>query len=254
MDPKIFLPQYGIAALGTLGIIDLIAATTNAFNGALVARKPDHYKHFTIAGVILLALAGGIGGGVLRDILVNIVPSPLENPWYIILGILAAAVALVIEFNIAERFRSGLLSFMTAFSLPWYAIVGAQVAVDHHLGYTAAVLIGLIGTTGGRFIIDIACGVIPKQLVRGEYFVLTAVLTAVLYLVMRYTIGLDVVASTAIAFVFGFGFRLLSQFLGWEEFEPWQPAELKAGEKPRHGLAVDIKAEFEEVPLDQKTL
>jgi uncharacterized membrane protein YeiH len=253
MTPQIFLPQFGLFALSTIGIIDLIAATTNAFNGALLARRPDHYKHFTLVGVILLALAGGIGGGVLRDVLVNVVPSPLVNPWYIILCILVASLALIIEFNIAERFRSGLFSFMTAFSLPWYAIVGAQVAIDHHLGYTAAVLIGVIATTGGRFIIDVACNVIPKQFVRGEFFVLTAVLTAVLYLALRYAFGLDIIVSTAVAAVFGFGFRLLSQFLSWEEFEPWEPTELKAGEKSRHGLAVDIKAEFDEIPAEQKT-
>ena len=119
---------------------------------------------------------------------------------------------------------------MTAFTLPWYAIVGAQKAVDHDLGYAAAVLIGIIGTTGGRYIIDISCGLIPKQLVRGEFFVLTAGLTAVVYLVFSYPLGLDVIPATIVAFLFGFGFRLLSQFLGWEEFEPWQPLGLRAGE------------------------
>jgi uncharacterized membrane protein YeiH len=138
---------------------------------------------------------------------------------------------------------------MTAFSLPWYAIVGAQTAVNHHLGYLPAILIGVIATTGGRFIIDISCRLVPKQLVRGEFFVLTAALTATLYLVMRYAVGIDVIPSTAVAFVFGFGFRLLSQFLGWEEFEPWQPADERAGEKPRHRLGIDLKEELEPDPL-----
>jgi uncharacterized membrane protein YeiH len=246
MTPLIFTPEFGIWTLGTLGAIDLIAAITNAFNGALIARRPDHYKHFTLAGVILLALAGGIGGGVLRDVLINVVPSPLVNPWYIIGATLAAIVALIVEFNTGQRFRSGLFAFMTAFSLPWYAIVGAQKAVDHHLGFAAAVLIGIIGTTGGRYIIDISCGLVPKQLVRGEFFVGTAALTAILYLVCRYAFGLDITVSTVIAAVFGFGFRLASQFFTWEEFEPWEPQEVQAGEKARHGLGLDLHSEFEE--------
>jgi uncharacterized membrane protein YeiH len=245
MTPLIFTDQFGIWTVGTLGAIDLIAATTNAFNGALLARRPDHFKHFTVGGVILLGVAGGIGGGILRDVLVNVVPAPLINPWYLIGCILAAALALTIEFNLAERFRAGLFSFMTAFSLPWYAIVGAQKAVDHHLGYLAAVLIALIATTGGRFIIDISCRLVPKQLVRGEFFVMTAVLTAILYLTMRYGFGAAELPSTAVAFVFGFGFRLLSQFLGWEEFEPWQTPEEQAGEKPRHRLGLDLAEEFD---------
>ena len=66
--------------LTTVDYISLIAATTNAFNGALLARRPDHYKHFTVIGIIILAYAGGIGGGIVRDVLVNKVPAPLENP------------------------------------------------------------------------------------------------------------------------------------------------------------------------------
>src|SRR5579872_1086335 len=201
MPPQIFSPQFAVWTLGTLGVVDLIAATTNAFNGALLARRPDHYKHFTVVGIVLLALAGGIGGGVLRDVLVNVVPAPLVNPWYIIACVLAASAALLIAYNTGERFRSGLFAGMTAFSLPWYAVVGAQKAVDHHLGYNAAILIGVLATTGGRFIIDVSCGVVPKQLVRGEMFVTTAVLTAVVYLTVRYAAHSDIVVATTIAFV-----------------------------------------------------
>jgi uncharacterized membrane protein YeiH len=223
----------------------LIAATTNAFNGALLARRPSHYKHFTVIGIIIMAYAGGIGGGVIRDVLVNKVPSPLVNPWYLIACFVAACIALVITFRGGVRFQDGLFQFMTAFSLPWYAIVGAQTAVDAHLGYFAAVIIGVLGTTGGRYIIDISCGVIPQQLVRGGYFVMTAILTATLYLVCREAIGMAVFPSTAIAFVFGFGFRLTSQALGWEEWEPWEPAALLAGEKTHATLVQGLRAELD---------
>src|SRR5580700_8937536 len=164
MTPLISSPQYGLLALGTIGYISLLAATTNAFNGALLARRPDHYRHFTVAGVIILAYAGGIGGGIIRDVLVNKIPSPLINPWYLVLCLAAAVAALVIDFNSEQRFKDGLFQFMTAFSLQWYAIVGAQVALGVHLAYAAAVLIGIIATTAGRWIIDTACLVIPKQL------------------------------------------------------------------------------------------
>src|SRR5271166_3385562 len=223
MQPAI--QDFGLATLGTMGIVSLIAATTNAFNGALLARRPDHYHHFTIAGIILLGYAGGIGGGVLRDILVNKVPSPLVNPWYIIFCFAAAAAALLLDYNGTQKFKDGLFQFMTAFSLPWYAIVGAQTAVDAHLGYVAAVLIGVIATTGGRWIIDVACNVIPKQLVRGEFFVGTAALTAMLYLVCHEAFGWSQTASTAAAFLFGFGFRVTCLMRGWEEWEPWEPAD-----------------------------
>ena len=35
---------------------DLIAASTNALNGALLARRPDHYKQYTVVGILLMAM------------------------------------------------------------------------------------------------------------------------------------------------------------------------------------------------------
>jgi uncharacterized membrane protein YeiH len=242
MDPVI--NEMPLTTLGTMGTVSLIAAVTNAFNGALLARRPDHYRNFTVVGVILLGYAGGIGGGVLRDVLLNKVPAPLVNPWYLIFCLAAGVAALVLDYASTARFKDGVFQFMTAFTLPWYAIVGAQSSVDAHLGYVAAVLIGVIATTGGRFIIDVACNVIPKQLVRGEFFVLTAAMTATLYLVCHELLGASQVYATAIAVIFGFAFRLLSQAFGWEEWEPWEPATVDRTEKPRKKLGEGLEAEF----------
>jgi uncharacterized membrane protein YeiH len=243
MTPLI-LSKFGFSTLTLVDYISLIAATTNAFNGALLARRPDHYKHFTVAGVIILAYAGGIGGGIVRDVLVNRIPSPLINPWYLFLCTIAAAVALAVDYYSEQRFKDGLFQFMTAFSLPWYAIVGAQAALSVHLGYAAAVLIGIIATTAGRWIIDVACNVIPKQLVRGEFFVAAAGLTGIAYVVCNVALGWSVVVSTIIAFFVGFGFRLMSQALGWEEWEPWEPEDVTAGEKARKTLGEGLAAEL----------
>jgi uncharacterized membrane protein YeiH len=243
MTPLIF-SQFGFQTLTLVDYISLFAATTNAFNGALLARRPDHYRHFTVAGIIILAFAGGIGGGIVRDVLLNKVPSPLTNPWYLILCTAAAVLALVIEFNSAQKFKDGLFQFMTAFTLPWYAIVGAQAALAAHLGYGAAVLIGIVATTAGRWIIDSACLVVPKQLVRGEFFVLAAGFTGIAYVVCNAALGWSVIASTLIAFVVGFGFRLTCQALGWEEWEPWEPGDLTEGEKARRTLGEGLYAEL----------
>jgi len=239
------ISDFGFSKLHLIDYISLTAATTNAFNGALLARRPDHYRHFTVAGIIILAYAGGIGGGVVRDVLLNKVPSPLVNPWYLILCLLAAVLALTIDYFSAQRFKDGLFQIMTAFTLPWYAIVGAQAALGAHLGYLAAVVIGIIATTAGRWIIDSACLIVPKQLVRGEFFVTAAALTGIAYVVCDQA-GFPIIASTAIAFLIGFGFRLTSQTLGWEEWEPWEPTPLAEGEKTRKKWGEGLHAEFKD--------
>ena len=72
---------------------------------------------------------------------------------------------------------------MSAFSLPWYAVVGTNKALEAELPYVACILIGVVGPTAGRFLIDLTCGVTPQHFVRGEWFVGTAILTSVVYLI-----------------------------------------------------------------------
>ena len=130
--------------------VDLIAAGTNAFNGALLARRPDHFRNFTVVGILLMALLGGIGGGVTRDVLVNKVPGALTNPAYISLCLLAGVIGYYLAFGEGQLFREGLFQFMTSFSLPWYAIVGAQVGIQVGLPVFGVLALAVVGPTAGR--------------------------------------------------------------------------------------------------------
>ena len=96
--PQAFEQQFSLSAIGVMGVVSLIAATTNAFNGAsaraasrplqaLYGHRRDH-----------LGLRRRHRRRHPADILVNRVPSPLINPWYIILCLGAAVVALVCDY------------------------------------------------------------------------------------------------------------------------------------------------------------
>jgi uncharacterized membrane protein YeiH len=225
-------------SVGSFVIIDLIAATTNAFNGAILAQRPDYYKgrQWTIVGIIIMAIFGGIGGGVSRDVLLNKIPGALTNPWYLILCVLAAIVAMLISYKGEQKFRETFYQFMTAFSLPWYAAIGVAAALAAGLPDIAAILIGIIGPTAGRFLIDITAERTAPQFRRAEWFVGTAVLTSVVYLICAKYLGLTQWPATLIAFAFGFAFRVAALWFAWEEPLPRIPAEIKGEVKPRESL------------------
>ena len=208
---------------GDFTTIDLIAASTNALNGALLARRPDHYRNYTIVGVLLMALLGGIGGGVTRDVLVSEVPAALTNPAYIALCLAAGVVGYYLAYSKGQLFREGLFQFMTSFSLPWYAIVGAQKGVDVGLPVLGVLLLAVIGPTAGRYYIDVTSGVTPKQFIRGEWFVAIALLTGMIWVLCAWA-GLNTWWSAGIAFVVGFSIRLLALYRGWEEPLAKEPA------------------------------
>jgi hypothetical protein len=135
---------------------------------------------------------------------------------------------------------------MAAFSLPWYAVVGADAALKANLPVLAAIVIGIIGPTTGRYFIDITSGVTPQQFVKGEWFVGTAVLSSVVYVICFFA-GLSFVHGALIAFAVGFTFRMMALLKGWEEPEPFGQPKITPETKPEikpETLGAHIKEEL----------
>ena len=87
-----------------------MAASTNALNGALLARRPDHFKNFTIVGILGMALLGGLGGGITRDVMLGGVPSALTNPAYITVAFAFGLLGYSIAYAKGQLFREGIFS------------------------------------------------------------------------------------------------------------------------------------------------
>jgi hypothetical protein len=83
-----------------------------------------------VVGIFLMALLGGLGGGITRDILVDQVPAALTNPPYITLSLAFGCVGYFIAYATGQLFREGVFQFVTVFALALYAIVGVQRGVD----------------------------------------------------------------------------------------------------------------------------
>lgn len=206
--------------------VDLIAASTNALNGALLARRPDHYRNYTFVGILLMAIIGGIAGGVTRDVILGNPPSAFMNPAYITFCLVAGVIGYLLAYARGQLFREGLFQFMTSFSLPWYAIIGAQKAIEAGYPILGALAIAVIAPTAGRYMIDVTSGVTPKQFVRGEWFVATAIGTGLLWILLDEW-GAPYWIAVGVAFLAGFAFRVLALYRGWEEPLAREPKGLK---------------------------
>ncbi|MDL9979535.1 trimeric intracellular cation channel family protein [Microbacterium sp. ASV49] len=201
---------------GDFTTLDLIAASVNALNGALLARRPDHYKNFTVVGVLGMALLMGLGGGITRDVLVNEVPGALTNPAYITLAVIFGLIGYSIAFGKGQLFREGVFQFATSFSLPLYAIVGAQKGEGVGLPVLGVLALAVIGPTAGRWYVDVSSGVTPKQFIRGEWFVSIALLTGLIWVICT-AVGLNTWWAAGISFIIGYTLRMVALYRGWEE-------------------------------------
>jgi uncharacterized membrane protein YeiH len=208
---------------GSFTTLDLIAAAANALNGALLARRPDHYKNFTIVGVILMALLAGLGGGITRDVLVRQVPAALTNPAYLTVTLVAGFIGYQLAFAEGQLFREGLFQFTLSFSLPMLAIAAAQKGVSVGLPVAGVLFLAVVGATVGRWYVDVSSGVPPKQFIRGEWFVSVALLTGLVW-VLCDTAKLNTWACFGIALVVGYTVRVTALYRGWEEPLAKEPA------------------------------
>ena len=107
----------------------------------------------------------------------------------VLMGLLGLAIYQYAEAR-EEQFRRRTLAYFKSFTLPWFAILGANKALEHDLGIFAAVVIGLIATTAGGVLIDLFSNVTPEVVMPAEHVVTTAVIASLLYtLFALYTTG-----------------------------------------------------------------
>jgi uncharacterized membrane protein YeiH len=205
--------------------VDLFSAGVNALNGALVARHPSHNRGYTMAGIVIMAYFGGIGGGVSRDVLLAGIPAPIKDPYYLLvcplMGLLGLAIYRYADSK-EERFRTRTLAFFKSFTLPWFAILGAHKALDQNLGIFSAIAIGLIATTAGGVFIDIFSGVTPEIVRPCEHIVTTAVLASTVYslLAMLQNASLTFFPVTLISVLVSFTFRVFAVREHWTQIVP----------------------------------
>jgi uncharacterized membrane protein YeiH len=211
--------------------VDLFSAGINALNGVLVARNPSHNRGYSVAGLLIMALFGGIGGGVSRDLLLNDIPSPIKDPKYFVLCILMGYLGLAIyryADSKEEQFRTRTLAFFKSFTLPWFAILGAHKSLDHGLGFFSAVLVGLLATTAGGVLIDLFSGVTPEIIRPCEHIVTSAVIASGLYagLAMLGKGSINPFVITLISVLVAFTFRVFAVREHWPQIVPLEaPAQ-----------------------------
>jgi uncharacterized membrane protein YeiH len=209
----------------------MFSAGINALYGVLVASQPTHNRGYTAAGLLIMAFFGGIGGGVTRDILLNEIPSPIKDPTYLLVCLLMGLLGLAIyryADSMEERFRTRTLAFFKSFTLPWFAILGAHKALEHHLGIWTAIVVGVIATTAGGVFIDLFSGVTPEIVRPSEQLVTTAVLASTVYTVLavQEMKSLTFFPVTLIAVLLAFLFRVFAVREHWPSIVPLPaPAE-----------------------------
>lgn len=166
-------------------IMEWIGTVAFAVSGAVVAieRKLDYY------GICFLAIITAIGGGIIRDILIDkSLPASLANPMYAIVSVATAAIVIFFYKRIVKM--SHLVSVADGIGLAAFTAIGSSVAVDSGHGdiYVIIALAVLTGTFGG-VLRDVFAQEIPRCF-RREVYAVAAILGAVAFFIAYDFIGM----------------------------------------------------------------
>lgn len=191
--------------------IDLAATFAFALTGALAAVK----RGYDVVGLLSLAIASGIGGGLIRDgiFLQQGVTPLLTNPHYLYVIGAAALLGLVLGERV-HRFNR-LIALVDALGLGAYACFGVQKSLSAGLGPTAAVFVGVVNAVGGGLLRDVITREEPLVFKPGQFYVLVALSGAVLFVVLTVQTELDATMAAIIAVAVTFIFRVLTITFNW---------------------------------------
>jgi len=167
----------GVTALPTWTLY--LAVVVGGVAGATYAAR----RGFDIIGVLTLSVATGLGGLLLRDILLARGPIVLRNGDFIWSAVVAAVIGFFFAGYIA-RFDRALLA-LEALAMGLLATVGTDSALRAGLGALPAVAVGTIVATAGPLFRDILGGDAPQLLRPGVFLGLIALGGSVLYVALE---------------------------------------------------------------------
>ncbi|MGB3301940.1 trimeric intracellular cation channel family protein [Gordonia sp. (in: high G+C Gram-positive bacteria)] len=143
---------------------EMIGIVAFAASGALLSVR----RNLDIVGIVLLAAATALGGGIIRDVIIGKTPpTAFADPWLV-----AAAVAtgLVIFFwQPPTRLTRWPLEISDAVGLGSFVVTGTVVAYDFGLAAPSAAMLGITTGIGGGIIRDVLSGQVPAVLRPGEH-------------------------------------------------------------------------------------
>jgi uncharacterized membrane protein YeiH len=192
---------------------------SSAFAGGLVGGLTAVEKHFDVTGVVTLAVLGGLGGGILRDVLLQnrgIWALSSSQP---LLTCLAAALVAAFFYELANKLR-GTLLFVGALSMGLFAVAGTDKAMLAGLEWVPVILLGTITAIGGGMVQAMLLGDVPAVLKPGTLTATAAVAGATTYVLLVEWLGIVKPVAMTACVVIVVGLRLLSIKLGWESPTP----------------------------------
>jgi uncharacterized membrane protein YeiH len=192
----------------TLRLLDYAATVVFALTGALVASR----SQLDIVGFIFIACLTAVGGGTLRDVLLDRTVFWMADP--VVLG-LAAGAAVVVFFTahlLDSRYAA--MRWLDAFALAIAVPAGVTAALGAGVSWPVVLVMGVVTGCMGGLMRDVVCNEVPLVLRQGELYV-TAAFGGVAAALIAGALGQTGLVPLVVCAVVTLVLRVGSMAFGW---------------------------------------
>lgn len=181
--------------------VGLAAVAVNALTGVLDAGR----KQMDLIGAIMVGCATALGGGTVRDVLLDRQVFWISDQTYLVVALVTT---LLVFFAVRGlRLPPRLFLVPDAVGLALFTIVGTQVALEWQAPWLVASLLGVITGVVGGVLRDVLCNEVPLVFVRGELYA-SAAWAGALALIGLQGLGVSSVVAAWCGMAVVFGVRL----------------------------------------------
>ena len=216
MDISQTLPTSSIIyALDMVGVAACTAAAT------MLAKR----LQFDIFGAFCVSFLGSVGGGTLRDLLLNRHPIFWLHDLNYLYFIMVLSTIIQIFYHFLDKLDKSLRWF-DALGLAAFTVIGVQAALSRGMSAPIVMLMGAVTAIIGGVLRDIVCRQIPLVLQK-EIYITASLLGSVYYLLLLHTDVSEWVRSVTTLLLI-FVIRMLAVYRGWNLPDlTWKPKKDK---------------------------
>ncbi|QQR37334.1 trimeric intracellular cation channel family protein [Devosia oryziradicis] len=186
-----------------------IAVAAEAMTAALAAGR----RNMDWFGVCLIACVTALGGGTMRDILLDHYPLVwVQNP-YLLLLVCGSALATIPLARLVERLRWPFL-LLDALGLVVFTVIGCNIGIEAGVHPIIVIVAGMVTGTAGGILRDVLCNDVPL-IFQGELYATVSMVAGIIYY-LGLIGGMPVDLMALVAIAAGFTLRVLALAFKWE--------------------------------------
>ncbi|WP_446743775.1 trimeric intracellular cation channel family protein [Silvibacterium acidisoli] len=190
-------------------ILDFIGTYVFALEGAMTAASHG----LDLLGLMVLAFATAVGGGILRDLLIGAVPPNAVRDWRYGLIAFAGAGSVFCFYPFVREIPAGLIVMLDAAGLSLFAVAGVEKALEYGIHPFIAILMGGLTGVGGGTLRDVLLAQVPAVL-RTDIYAAAALFGAMI-VAAGLSLKLPRLPVTICGAVFCFLLRMVSVWRHW---------------------------------------